>query len=146
MFPSIKPKPLVLLLLPLVEIVLFMCVVEWLGMFNALLLSLLQFLSGVVVLKQAGTGSIHRLTMHVHMSEGLSRDMLDAAMVFAAGVMLLVPGFLTGIIGLAMLSPWPRKGMARRVAKLTVSMPYGHNGVALDGEYNYVADNDEKKT
>ena len=145
MLPRLKPKPLVLLLLPLAELLMFYFVAGWMGSFNAFLLLAVLFVAGVVVLRQVGTDSIKRLTMRIQMGEGLNRNMLDAAMVFASGFLLLVPGFITGFIGLLLIFPWSREIITRKVLKHAALFTYGQNGTILDGEYDHVADNDEVK-
>lgn len=59
-----------------------------------------------------------------------SGQLADAALVLAGGVMLILPGFFTDLIGLALLLPWTRP-LARRAGGLLIARQAARSGVDL---------------
>ncbi len=143
MQPRLKAQILILAVIPLLEIGLFFIFASQFGTFEAFLGLLLLFMLGIVVLRRVGSDSIKRLVMRIQKGGQLNTAMLDAAMIFASGILLILPGFLTGFCGLFVLIPWVRDGIATKLLERGAMFSYGQNGTILDGEYDYIADNDE---
>jgi UPF0716 protein FxsA len=95
---------LAVLALPLAELVVFIAVAANIGFAWALLLMLATSLTGVLVLRHAGGNHIAR--MRVAMNQG-SFTALQAdgsgGLVLLAGILLLIPGFITDFVGLLLL-------------------------------------------
>ena len=63
-----------------------------------------------------------------------------AALAFAALLMIL-PGFLTDIIGLLIIFPWTRKMFLKKISKKN----YKNKKNFIEGEYEDIEDNDDRK-
>jgi UPF0716 protein FxsA len=73
----------------------------------------------------------------------------DAAMIVLAGIMLIIPGFISDLIGIALFVPFVRGWIIKSLAgRVTVIRPAGHrdpNVVDLEAdEYHHVDDVDVK--
>jgi UPF0716 protein FxsA len=97
---------LAVLALPLLEVAAFIAVASAYGFFQALGLLILGSLVGVMVLRHAGGNHIARVRMAV--SEGLNQSSFTAlqadssgGLILLAGILLVIPGFITD--GLALL-------------------------------------------
>jgi UPF0716 protein FxsA len=102
----------VLLFLPLMELVVFIAVAVAIGFGSALGLILLSCIGGMLLLRHAGGSHISRL--RVAMAEGNIRTLqADATggMILLSGVLLVIPGFITDAIGLALLLPPLRRAL-----------------------------------
>ncbi len=92
------------LLFPVAEIVVFLIVAAIIGGLWALLLMLATSLAGVMVLRRAGRSRIARLRVAVADSD---KTWIEAntggSLKVLAGLLLFLPGFLTDLIGLALL-------------------------------------------
>lgn len=102
----------ILLFLPLMELVVFIAVAVAIGFGAALGLIFLGCLAGVLLLRHAGGSHISRL--RVNMAEGNFRTLqADATggLILLAGVLLVIPGFITDALGLALLVPPLRRAV-----------------------------------
>ncbi len=99
-----------LLLLPVAELIAFVAVAEFIGFGAAIALLALLSLAGVVVLRRVGKGALGRLrsgTLFSRREAGLLDGDIGAAL---GAVLMVVPGFVTGLIGIALVvSPVRRK-------------------------------------
>jgi UPF0716 protein FxsA len=93
-----------LLMLPLMELVVFVAVAVAIGFAAALGLVVLGSFAGVLMLRHAGGSHIARV--RVAMAEAnfsaLQAD-TTGGLILLAGVLLLIPGFITDALGLALL-------------------------------------------
>jgi UPF0716 protein FxsA len=99
---------LAVLVFPLVELAAFVAVATQLGFFNALGLLILGTLAGVMVLRHAGGNHIARVRMA--MNQGLNQGSFTAlqadssgGLILLAGILLVIPGFITDALGLLVL-------------------------------------------
>jgi UPF0716 protein FxsA len=102
-----------LLMLPAAEIAAFIIVASLIGTPAALGLLVLASLCGFLVLRRLGTGAVTRLRASAT-SGGVTGLTLDGGGVATAlgGILLVIPGFITGILGLAMILPASRRWMS----------------------------------
>jgi UPF0716 protein FxsA len=99
------------LLLPLAEIVTFIAVAALIGVGTAFLLMLATSLLGFVLLRRAGRSGLAHLRAAM---DGLDVDEShrrgpEHLLTIVAGVLLVVPGFLTDLVGAALLMPAVRR-------------------------------------
>jgi UPF0716 protein FxsA len=67
------------------------------------------------------------------------RPLFDAACTLAAAVLLLVPGFLTDLLALALLLPWVRSALARRIGRAAFLRAAAGRGPGIvDGTFRVV--------
>jgi UPF0716 protein FxsA len=101
----------ILIVVPIIEIAVAVQVAHHLGVVNTLGLLLLFSLVGAWLAKQAGFGVLARMRGQVERGVLPGNELIDGVLVFAAGILLLVPGFVTGVIGLVLLLPPVRVGV-----------------------------------
>lgn len=112
------PIFLVLIAVPLAEIATFIIVGGKIGVFATLLGVLATATAGAILLRNQGLAVINRIRDDLARDRMPARPLADAAMIAAAGLLLLTPGFLTDSMGLMLFVPpvrdwiW-RKGVAR---------------------------------
>jgi UPF0716 protein FxsA len=104
---------LAVLTLPFLELAAFIAVAQAVGFLWALTLIVAGSLAGATVLRHAGGNHIAR--MRVAMSDGafsaLQADSSGAATLFA-GILLLIPGFITDVVGILLLIAPLRRALA----------------------------------
>jgi UPF0716 protein FxsA len=93
-----------ILLLPLAEIVAFIVVAALVGLGMAFVLMLATTLAGFLVLRRAGRGGIARFRVAVADTDvaGIQAN-TSGFFTVLAGLLLFLPGFLTDLIGVALL-------------------------------------------
>lgn len=100
---------IILLLLPLAEIAGFVLVGQWLGVLTTLALVLASSVVGLLVLKSNGVSLAQRLRRPQRDTpEETVKTLVDGTAQVVGGLLLLLPGFITDIIGLLLLVPLVR--------------------------------------
>jgi UPF0716 protein FxsA len=101
-----------LLMLPFLEIAIFVAVALKLGILAALALTILTSLAGMAVLRNTGAGDVQRVRTAFG-ERTISRVELDGHGFLTAlgGFLLVVPGFLTDVLGALLLLPPTQKAI-----------------------------------
>lgn len=129
-FPVI---PLFLLALPFLEIAGFVVVGQQIGLFYTLALVVAAGVLGAVLLRVQGFGVMTRVRRELDAGGDPSRELAHGAMILLAGVLLLIPGFITDIVGLLLFLP-PVRNAAWRFLRSRVSVSTrGFGGFAASG-------------
>jgi UPF0716 protein FxsA len=108
---------LLLVLWPLVEIAVFLQVAAWIGVLNTLALMLAISLCGAWLVKRQGVGTLARMRSELDDGRIPTGPMTDGGLLAAAGFLLLLPGFVTDVFGLALLVPPVRSGVRRALGR-----------------------------
>ncbi|MBI1217071.1 MAG: FxsA family protein [Rhodobacteraceae bacterium] len=136
------------ILLPLVEIGLFVTVGGWLTLWPTLLLVAASALLGVSVLRRQGMVTAVEVSTALNDMRDPARPLADGALTMLAGVLLVVPGFLTSAIGLLLLVPFIRHAaithIGRHLRGATVVMrgggaaPRRADDQTIEGEFHEI--------
>lgn len=110
---GVRLLPPVLLLTTLAEVVVFVLVGRWVGFGWAVLLVLLASLLGLVLTQREGIRAWRGFRAAVGAGHPPGEQVIDGLVGLAAGLMLAVPGLLTGAAGLLLVAP-PVRAVARR--------------------------------
>lgn len=112
---------LVFVALLIVEIGLFIVVGGAIGVLPTLLLVIAAGAVGLAVIRAQGLAALGRLEQAVSTGGDPVGPMAHGALTVVAGLLLLMPGFLTDALGLALLVPAVRRALVRRgAARVTV--------------------------
>ena len=90
-------------LIPVIELTLLIKIGTAIGVFNTLLLVIVTGFSGAYLARAQGFQTMLRVRERLNRGEMPAEDLIDAVIIFAAGVVLLTPGLLTDITGLLLL-------------------------------------------
>lgn len=141
---------LVLVGMPVLEIAVFIQAGDLIGLWPTLATVLATAVAGGILLRVQGYGVVQRIRRQVEDGRPPVRELLDGVCIFAAGLLLLTPGFVTDAIGFLLFLPPVRTLIAAFVAaRLTMHVatmraraagPASHHdaGVVIDGEYETV--------
>jgi UPF0716 protein FxsA len=94
-----------LLAAPFVEIAVMVQVADWIGTLNMIVLLLAISVAGVFVVKYQGTGAWQRIRDDLDRGRVPGASLVDGALILTAGVLLVIPGFVTDCFGLLLLLP-----------------------------------------
>ena len=116
------------LILPLVEIALFVVVGRAIGVLPTLALVILAAVIGALLLRQQGLQAITRLRNNVNAGTIPGRTMFDAMLIGLAAILLILPGVLSDIAALVLLVPpvrgWLFTALAGRVTVVETTTTY----------------------
>lgn len=123
--------PLFFLVLPLAEIAGFILVGRRIGLLPTLSLVMLSAVAGVVLMRVQGFGVLARLRQSGQEGRAPGKELLDAAMILIAGILLFIPGFISDIFGIALFLPPVRTFLWNRLMRNVVVVNVG--GIRPDG-------------
>lgn len=120
------------LAIPLVEIAFFVIVGNAIGLWPTLACVLLMAVAGSLILRWQGLQLFNEIRSSMGAGRLPARALADAMMVGVAGMLLLVPGFFSDLLGLLLLIPPVRSLIYRflaarvQVVSTTTSAGYGY--------------------
>ena len=108
---------LAFLLVPLIEIALFIQVGGWLGLWPTLAIVVVTALLGTWLVRSQGRAELERLRGSMRGLRDPSEPLAHGAMILFSGALLLTPGFFTDAVGFALLVPGVRRTLLREVSR-----------------------------
>lgn len=111
---------LILLAWPLAEIAGFVVVGSALGLWWTLALVIFTGLLGAFLLRQQGLHLLRKLSQQSQGGQIPPSSLVDGAMIVVAGILLLLPGFITDLVGLALFIPFVRQFLWSLIGKRVV--------------------------
>ena len=152
------PLFLIFLLVPLIEITLFVQVGGLIGLWPTLAIVVGTAMLGTWLVKSQGRLALQKLTTAFNDLRDPSEPPAEGAMILLAGVLLLTPGFFTDACGFALLMPPVRRAIFRQLASRVTVQGFssqagfgprpggpgarGGPGDIIDGEFNEVRPRD----
>ena len=100
-------------LIPVIEIYLLIKLGSSLGALNTVILVIGTGITGAYLARLQGMQTMLRVRTSLQQGLMPTEDLIDALIIFAAGIVLLTPGFLTDLAGLLLLFPATRRYFKR---------------------------------
>lgn len=100
---------LALLIIPAIEIGIFVWVGSMIGPWWVVILILLSAVLGITLAKKQGIETWMRATQSMNQGKMPGEQIIDGICIFIGAVLLFVPGFVTDILGLLLLIPFTRQ-------------------------------------
>ena len=119
--------PFLLIVVPLLEISVFVLVGGQIGVLATILAVLTTATIGMALLRHQGLGVLARVQRELNSGGLPGRDLAQGAMLMVAGLLLLTPGFVTDTIGLTLFIPGVRDWLFERL-KARVGIHVGAMG------------------
>jgi UPF0716 protein FxsA len=121
---------LILIGLPLLEIAGFVIVGSEIGVLWTIALVVLSSILGSILLRIQGFGALTRIRRELEAGHDPGRELAHGAMIMLAGILLLIPGFVSDILGLLLFIP-PVRDLVWRFLKQRIVV--GSFGAGVDG-------------
>jgi UPF0716 protein FxsA len=139
-----NPVLLSIILIPILEIYLFIKIGSQIGAFNTILLIFITAIIGVYYAKYEGLNTIRSGFMQMFRNELPAYEIISGAAITFAAILLIIPGFATDLLGFLLIFP-----ITRKIIFGNLSNKFKKNGVKknnfIDGEYEDIEDNDDRK-
>ena len=100
-------------LIPVFEIYLFIKLGGAIGALKTVLLVIITAFAGAYLARMQGMQTMYRVQTSLQQGIIPGEDLIDALLIFVAGIFLLTPGFLTDAFGLLLLYPTTRDLLKR---------------------------------
>lgn len=141
------PLALLFFLLPLAEVYMFIVVGTHIGALNTVLLCILSALAGGFLAQSQGMGVMARAQEQMRRGHLPARELFDTLCLFVAGILLMIPGFVSDLVGFSLLIPpvrgWIREALTRRF-DLSPDVRVYRETTIIDGTYERVDDSKER--
>lgn len=124
--------------IPIIEIALFIQVGGWLGLWPTLGIVILTAILGTYLVRAQGLAAMSDIRSNLNDLRDPTESLAHGAMILAAGLLLLTPGFFTDAVGFAFLAPPVRMGVFHYIRSRIKVQSFVHTG---SGTYQNTRDN-----
>ena len=121
--------------IPILEIYLFIKIGSQIGAFNTISLILITAIVGVAYARYEGFNTLKSGISQLIKNELPIYEIVSGAALACAAFLMILPGFLTDVIGLLIIFPWTRKLLFKKFSKKK------NNKNFIDGEYEDIDEN-----
>ena len=133
-----------LILVPVVEIYLFIKIGGQIGAFNTISLIFITAIIGVFYARYEGLNTLRSGFSQLIKNEAPIYEIISGAAITLAALLLIVPGFATDLLGFLLIFPLTRKlFFGKMINKLKsetkIKKPY------IEGEFEDIEEDDERK-
>jgi len=136
---------LLLVLLPLIEVAAFAQIGAKVGAMNAVLMTLATAFLGMFLIKTQGFRTLSLVREQIAQGQMPAQTVISGLLVFVCGALLLIPGFITDMLGLFILLPFVRNSLADMILSKVIVVQPGANagnprksadgGNVIEGQY-----------
>ena len=133
-----------LILVPVVEIYLFIKIGGQLGAFNTISLIFVTAIIGVFYARYEGLNTLRSGFSQLVKNEAPIYEIISGAAIAFAALLLIVPGFATDLFGFLLIFPLTRKLFFGKItekfkSETKIKKPY------IEGEFEDIEEDDERK-
>ena len=135
---------LTIILVPIVEIYLFIKIGSQIGAFNTISLIFITAIIGVIYARYEGLNTLKSGFSQLIKNEVPAYEIISGAAIAFAALLLILPGFATDFLGFLLIFPLTRKLFFGKFLKkfkkeTTIKKPY------IEGEFEDLDDNNDRK-
>ena len=133
-----------IILVPIIEIYLFIKIGSEIGAFNTISLIFITAIIGIIYARYEGLNTLKSGFTQLIKNELPAYEIISGAIIAFAALLLIIPGFMTDIIGFLLIFPLTRKLILNNFSsKFKVKTKTDEN--FIDGEYEDIEKEDDKK-
>ena len=133
-----------IILIPVIEIYLFIKIGSQIGAFNTISLIFITAIIGVIYARYEGVNTLRSGFSQLIKNELPAYEIISGAAIAFAALLLIVPGFATDLIGFLLLFPLTRKIIIKKFS-LNKENKNNMNTDIIDGEYEDIKENEDDK-
>ena len=133
-----------IILIPVVEIYLFIKIGTNIGAFNTISLVFITAIIGVVYARYEGLNTLRSGFTQLIKNESPAYEIISGAAIAFAALLLIIPGFATDMIGFLLILPITRKLIFGKVFK-NVEMKKETKKDYIDGDFEDIEDDNDRK-
>ena len=135
---------LTIILVPIIEIYLFIKIGSQIGAFNTISLIFITAIIGIIYARYEGINTLRSGFFQLVKNELPAYEIISGAAITFAALLLIVPGFATDLIGFLLILPLTRRFIFQKLLKNLNNKSTTKKNY-IDGEFEDLEDNDERK-
>ena len=139
-----NPVLLSIILIPILEIYLFIKIGAQIGAFNTILLIFITAIIGVYYARFEGINTLRSGFTQIIKNKVPAYEIISGAAIAFAALLLIIPGFATDLIGFLLIFPLSRKLIFNKFSKKFPQDKQEKNNF-IDGEFEDIEDDNDKK-
>ncbi len=133
-----------IVLVPILEIYLFIKIGAQIGAFNTILLIFVTAITGVIYARYEGLNTLRSAYSQIIKQEMPAYEIISGAAITFAALLLIIPGFATDIIGFLIILPITRKLILGKISEKIKKKQTNKNNF-IDGEFEDIEDDNDRK-
>jgi len=107
--------PILLVLIPVIEIAVFIYVGQAIGVWKVIALVFLSAIVGAMLLRYQSLGVLKKINRDIRQGQTPEVGLIDGVLIVIGALLLIIPGFVTDLIGLLLMIPFVRSGIRQFV-------------------------------
>ena len=135
---------LTIILVPIIEIYLFIKIGSQIGAFNTISLVFITAIIGIIYARYEGLNTLRSGISQMIKNEVPAYEIISGAAIAFASLLLIIPGFATDLLGFLLIFPLTRKLIFGKLSK-KFKKETSTKKTYIDGEFEDIDDNDERK-
>ena len=135
---------LAVILIPIVEIYLFIKIGSQIGAFSTIFLVFFTAVVGVYYARYEGINTLRSGMMQIIKNQIPARELISGAAIAFAAVLLIIPGFATDFFGFLLIIPLTRKFLLGKFKKKFENKKMKKNDF-IEGEFEDIDDDNDRK-
>ena len=132
------------ILIPIVEIYLFIKIGSQIGAFSTIFLVFFTAVVGVYYAKYEGINTLRSGMVQIIKNQIPAHELISGAAIAFAAILLIIPGFATDLIGLLLIIPITQKLILGRFNKNFENKNIKKNDF-IEGEFEDIEDDNDRK-
>ena len=135
---------LTVILVPIIEIYLFIKIGSEIGAFNTISLIFITAIIGIIYARYEGLNTLRSGIPQLFKNELPAYEIISGAAIAFAALLLIIPGFATDLLGFLLIFPITRKLIFGKLSSRFKKKNDVKNNF-IDGEFEDIEDNDDRK-
>ena len=135
---------LLIILIPVIEIYLFIKIGSQIGAITTILLIFTTAIVGVYYAKYEGLNTLKSGFLQLSKNEAPAYEIISGAAIAIAALLLIIPGFATDILGFLIIFPITRKFIFNKFAK-NIKPKKSEKNNFIDGDFEDIEDENDRK-
>ena len=140
--------------IPLIEVILFITIGKYIGLWNTIFIIIITGVIGAVLVKSQGISILNKALEEIKLNKIPIMSIFEGIAIFVAGAFLLTPGFLTDTLGCVLLIPKTRNLIIfyitsylkkKAVYKKKTTYYSNEENKIFEGKFEEIKDSEKKK-
>ena len=133
-----------IILIPIIEIYLLIKIGSQIGAISTIFLILITAIVGIYYAKYEGLNTLKSGFLQLSKNQSPTYEVISGAAIAFAAVLLIVPGFLTDVVGFLLIFPISRKIIFGKLTKKYKKQNNLKNDY-IDGDFEDIEDDNDRK-
>ncbi len=139
-----NPILLTIILIPVVEIYLLIKIGSQIGAITTIFFIFTTAITGIYYAKYEGLNTLRSGFVQLSKKETPAYEVVSGAAIAFAALLLIIPGFVTDVLGFFLIFPISRRFILNKIFKKIKKKDYKKNNF-IDGDFEDIEDDNDRK-